>query len=599
MSELTGAEIVVKTLAAYGVPYVTGIPGHGNWSILDALNRLERPIPFIQAMHEQSAIHLADGYYRATGQPLMATTSIGPGATNTVIGMATAFVDSTSVLLVTGGPHTYMRGHSVLQELDRFHPADFPRVMEGVTKRHFEAVRAEELPFLLHRAFAAMTSGRPGPVHLEIPMDVQADVVTAEVPQAARRRAARGPRPDAGAVAEAARLLAGAERPVIVAGGGVISSGASAPLVALAERLGAAVVTTWNGKGSIPEDHPLSAGGVGDTASRSGNELAAGADVLLAVGCRFVDWSASSWRRGVTFAIPPTKLIHLDVDPQEIGKNYPVEVGLLGDAKAGLDDLLAAVEDAVPLVDYRARPYFSTIREAVRRWEEEQAPLRDSDASPMSMHRVLRELREVLDRSAVVTTGAGLPQAIVRQSFPVYEPRTHLTSGGFSSMGFTVPAAIGAKLALPDRQVVGIAGDGDFLQTMQEIATAVMYDVPVVFLVLNNSGWISIRNGQRAFMSGEAGVYFDRDGQPYTPRYAEIAREFGLHGERFDAPADLQAAFRRALDSGGPAVVEAMIARDGPESGLIKTGWWDAPVPAYLEERRARYEAERREEQHL
>jgi acetolactate synthase-1/2/3 large subunit len=217
----------------------------------------------------------------------------------------------------------------------------------------------------------------------------------------------------------------------------------------------------------------------------------------------------------------------------------------------------------------------------------------------MSMHRVLRELRHVVDRSAIVTTGAGLPQAIVRQSFPVYEPRTHITSGGFSSMGFTVPAAIGAKLALPDRQVVAVAGDGDFLQTMQEMATAVMYGIPVLFLVLNNSGWISIRNGQRAFMSSEAGVYFERNGEPYTPRYAEVAREFGLHGERVEAPGELEKAFRRALDSGGPALVEAIIARDGPESGLIKTGWWDAPVPAYLGERRARYEEGRREEQHL
>jgi acetolactate synthase I/II/III large subunit len=599
MNQLTGAEIVVSTLAAYGVPYVTGIPGHGNWSILDALGRLDRSIPFIQAMHEQSAVHLADGYYRATGQPLMATTSIGPGATNTVIGMATSFVDSSAVLLLTGGPHTYMRGHSVLQELDRFHPADFPRVMEGVTKRHFEAVRVEELPFLLHRSFAAMTSGRPGPVHLEVPMDVQADTARVEIPDPSRRTPDRGPRPDAEAVTRAARLLAAAERPVIVAGGGVISADASRTLVALAERVGSAVVTTWNGKGSIPEDHPLNGWGVGDTASRSGNELASNADVLLAVGCRFVDWSTSSWRRGITFSIPPTKLIHIDVDPQEIGKNYPVEVPLLCDARAGLEDLLAAVEDAVPAGDFRERPFFSTIRDAVERWEAEQAPLRDSDVSPMSMQRVLRELRGVLDRSAIVTTGAGLPQAVVRQSFPVYEPRTHITSGGFSSMGFTVPAAIGAKLALPDREVVGIAGDGDFLQTMQEMATAVMYDLPVVFLILNNRGWISIRNGQRAFMTGEAGVYFERDGKPYTPRYAEIAGEFGLHGERVEVPGDLEKAFGRALDSGGPAVVEAMIAREGPESGLIKTGWWDAPVPAYLDERRAQYEEERREEQHL
>lgn len=233
------------------------------------------------------------------------------------------------------------------------------------------------------------------------------------------------------------------------------------------------------------------------------------------------------------------------------------------------------------------------------RWDEQVAPLVGSDVSPMSMHRVLRELRAVLDRSAIVTSGAGLPQAIVRQHFPVYEPRTHITSGGFSSMGFTVPAALGAKLAHPDRQVVGIAGDGDFLQTMQEMATAAIEDIPAVFLVMNNCGWISIRNGQRAFMSREFGVYFDREGEAYTPRFAEIAKQFGLHGERVERPDEVGPAVRRALASGAPALIEAMIARDGPESGLVKTGWWDAPVPAYLVERRAAYEEGRAEEQHL
>lgn len=596
---LTGGEIAARSLVSRGVPYVTGIPGHGNWGFLDAVRRTEGALRFIQVMHEQSALHLADGYYRASGQPLVATTSIGPGATNTVIGMGSAFVDSTAVLLITGAPHTYMRGHSVLQELDRFHAADFPRVMEGVTKRHFEVTRVEEVPSVMHRAFAAMLTGRPGPVHVDLPMDVQAEAAEVEIPDPARRLPVGSPRPAADAVREAARLLAGAERPVILAGGGVITAEGSPALIALAERLGAAVVTTWNGKGSIPEDHPLNAWGVGDTASTSGNELARSADVLLAVGCRFVDWSSSSYRRGVTFSIPPTALIHVDIDPMEIGKNYRTEVGVVADARAALEELVAAVDDVAPPRDYRELPFVHQIQDAKRRWEEAVAPLRDSDASPMSMQRVMRELRSVLDRSAIVTSGAGLPQAVVRQHFPVYEPRTHITSGGFSSMGFSVPAALGAKLARPDRQVVAVAGDGDFLQTMQEMATAVIEDVAVVFLVLNNCGWISIRNGQRAFMGEEFGVYFDRGGEAYTPNFARVAEEFGLQGERVERPADVAPAVERALASGGPALVEAMIAREGPESGLIKTGWWDAPVPAYLEERRAAYERERTEEQHL
>ena len=321
--------------------------------------------------------------------------------------------------------------------------------------------------------------------------------------------------------------------------------------------------------------------------------------MLLSVGCRFVDWTTSSFRRGVTFSVPPTKLIQVDIDPQEIGKNYPAEVGIVADARAALADLLAAVVDSAPPFDPDSSTYFSQIQDAKARWDAALSPLADSDVAPMSMLRAMRELRSSLDRSAIVTSGAGLPQGAVRQGFPVFEPRTHITSGGFSSMGFTVPAALGAKLAEPDRQVVGVAGDGDFLQTMQEMATAAMFEIPAVFLVLNNCGWISIRNGQRAFMGRTLGVEFERRDAPYTPRFAEIAREFGLHGERVEKPEDLGPAIRTALATGGPALVEAMTAREGPEAGPVKTGWWDAPVPAYREDERQRYEQGVSEEQQL
>jgi acetolactate synthase-1/2/3 large subunit len=392
--------------------------------------------------------------------------------------------------------------------------------------------------------------------------------------------------------------LTEARRPVLLAGGGVISADASAELVALAEHLGAPVVTTWMGKGTIPEDHDLNAWSVGDTASTCGNALARTADVLLAVGCRFTDWSASSYRRDVTFSIPPTRLIHVDIDPHEIGKNYPCEIGLVADARAALVDLLEAVREVTPARDYDESPYFQEIQRLKEEWEETQSPRRHSNAVPMTQPRAVRELRAALDRSAIVVTGAGLVQGVVRQDFPVYEPRTHLTSGGFSTMGFTVPAAIGAKLAAPDRQVAGIAGDGDFLQTMQEMAAAAMLDLPVLFVVLNNAGWISIKGGQlsnfgRAFVT----EFQRRDGSLYTPDFAAAARSFGLHGERVDQPDEVAPAVRRALATGGPALVEVTVAREFPDAGATKTGWWDVPVPTYHRERRRQYEAQRAEEQ--
>ncbi|MGH2523735.1 MAG: thiamine pyrophosphate-binding protein, partial [Anaerolineales bacterium] len=370
----------------------------------------------------------------------------------------------------------------------------------------------------------------------------------------------------------------------------------SKELLALAEHIGAAVVTTWQGKGAIPEDHPLNAWGVGTQASHCGNQLASTADVLLAVGCRFVDWTSSSFRQGVTYTIPPTKLIHLDIDPAEIGKNYPAEIGLVADAKAGLADLLDAVRQVGKAKDYRSGPYFEAIQTQKTEWDRTLGVNRDATETPVTQARVIKELRAALERDAIVTSGAGHVQGVVRQAFPVYEPRTHLTSGGFSSMGFTVPAALGAQLAFPGRQVVGCAGDGDFMQTMQEMAVAAMYDLPVLFMVLNNSGFISIKGGQAHNFGRTTVVDFQKkDGSLYSPNFCEAARAFGLHAQRITAPDEVQPAVKRALATKGPALVEVLVDRSTAR-GVTATGWWDMPVPEYLKEKRARYEAERNEE---
>ena len=594
--QLSGAQIIAHSLVKAGVPYAAGIPGHGIWNVTDALLDVSDRLKSIVVMHEQSAVHLADGYYRATGRPLAAFTSIGPGSANTIIGLGTAFIDSTAVLLLTGSVHTYMRGHAVMQELERAQEANNLRMFEPVTKRQYQAATAEGLPHIMHRAFSAMLSGRPGPVQLDLPMDVQAATVEVDLPDFDRRVPMARPRPDTHLTQQAARLLAGASRPVIVAGGGVILSDAARELVALAEHLGAAVVTTWQGKGSIPEDHPLNAWSVGTQASHSGNALAASADVLLAVGCRFVDWSSSSFRQGVTYAIPPTRLIHLDIDASEIGKNYPAEVGLVADAKAGLTDLLDSVRQERPASDYTRGDYFAAIQAEKAAWDKVLSENRDSNATPVTQPRVIRELRAVLDRDAIVTSGAGLVQGVVRQAFPVYEPRTHITSGGFSTMGFTVPAAIGAQLAFPGRQVVGCAGDGDFMQTMQEMAVAAMYDLPVLFMVLNNSGFISIKGGQEHNFGRSTVVDFKHsDGSLYSPNFCQAAQAFGLHAQRISAPDEVQPAVRRALATNGPALIEVMVER-ALGTAVVGTGWWDMPVPGHLPERRAEYEAGRREE---
>jgi acetolactate synthase I/II/III large subunit len=590
---LTGAQIVVEYMLRQGVRYAAGIPGHGCWTLTDALLDRADAIRTVQVMHEQSAVHLADGHYRASGEPILAFTSIGPGATNTVIGMATAYVDSTAVALFTGSPHTYMRGHGLLQELERRHMADNPRLFDPVVKEWWQPSRVDELPFALHRAWNAMRTGRPGPVLLDVPMDVQAEADEVTIPDPAVRQALGRSRPDAGAVERAARLLGSARRPVIVAGGGVITSGGSPELRQLAERLGAPVVTTWNGKGAIDETHPLAGQTIGDTGSTIGNALASRADVLLSVGNRFVDWSASSWRAGVTFAIPPTKLIQLDIDEREIGKNYPVEVPLVADAKAGMRDLLDALGRGEP-----ATHYGDEIERLRASWQEQVEVKSGSDAVPMTMARAVREVQAATRPDAIVVTGAGLPQGMVKQRWITREPRTHITSGGFSTMGFTLPAAIGAQLARPDAQVLAVCGDGDFLQTMQELAAAAMLGVPVCTVVLDNSGWISIKGGQTAHFGRHAVTDFLRDGQPYSPDYAAIGRAFGIHTELATEPSAVRPAVERALASEGPSLVHVPVARDLAVAGPDKTGWWDVPVPegrpVYEEQLRGRAEAQHR-----
>jgi acetolactate synthase-1/2/3 large subunit len=593
---LTGGEVVAEHLVGRGVPYLVGIPGHGCLALLDAFKTREQ-VRVLQVRHEQSAVHLADGFYRASGRPLAVYTSIGPGAANTVVGLATAFVDSTSVLLLCGDVHTYMFGRGVLQEVERQHWANLARIFEPVTKRYWQVMRPDQLPAVMNRAFSEMLGGRRGPVAVSLPMDVQADAAEVELNVSPLETAGRTAA-DQQAVARAAELLLSAQRPLILAGGGVLAAEASQELQALAEYLGAAVITTFASKGCFPEDHPLYGWHAGSKGTTCGNALARSADVLLAVGCRFADETASSFRHGVSFSIPPTKLIHADIDPGEIGKNYPVEAGLVGDAGAVLEQLLQEVRARAPRREYPGTPYFQEIQRLKEEWLRELSPYRDSDRVPVTISRFIKELRAALARDAIVVTSAGNPQAQVLQEFVFYQPRTNVTSGGFSTMGFTLPAAIGAKLAAPQQQVVGVAGDGDFLMTMQELATAVQYDVPVVICVLNNMGWQAIRDLQISAFGRERvlATEFTHGNEPYTPHFADIARAFGCHSQRIESAAEVGPALARAFASGRPSVIEVMVNREFPYSGGLVTGWWDVPVPTYLKERREAYERERSEE---
>ena len=595
--KLTGGQIVVDTLVREGVPYLVGIPGPATLGLSDALLGQDR-LQVLQVRHEQAAVHLADGYYRVAGAPLAVLASMGPGAMNTLSGVASCYADSVPVLVLAGSGQADAAGRGLLPELEHHHAGDGLAVFAPVTKGTWRPASAAHVPRVLQRAFAEMLAGRRGPVVVDLPLDVQCDAAEVELAFPQDYRAGGPPvLPEPGLVHRAADLLAGARRPVIVAGGGVLAAGAWDELQRLAELLEAPVLTTMMGKGAFPEDHVLSGLHAGWQGTTCGNALARNADVLLAAGTRFAPRSSSAYRRGVTYNIPPTRLIQLDVDPAEIGKNYPVEIGIVADARAGLAALVDRLQalGVAPSIGGARAGYLDEVKRLREEWLARVQERARDNQKPVTVSRLVAELRAFLRRDAIVLTSSGTTQARWFREALIYEPRTNLTTGGLGTVGWTLPAALGAKLAAPGRQVVGLLGDGDFLMTIQELATAAQYDIPVVLVVANNAGWIALRDLQAAAYGPEraVGAEFLKGREPVTPDLASVARAFGCYSEWITSPEEVRPALERAFAARRPAVLEVMVARDDALAGAPDLYWGDVPVPAYLAERRARYEEER------
>jgi len=603
MPKYTGGEIISKYLIKEGVKYVIGIPGHGNLPLVDAFFKDKDKIQLIQPKQEMSGVHLAVGYYRITGKPLCVFTSIGPGAINTAIGVADAYVDSFPCLIITGDTHVHMRGKGVLQEIERKKNSSMPKILEPIVKRSFEVDTVGQLPTIMQRAFNYMLTGRKGPVHIDLPMDVQASDIETEIPLPLERRSSGRIMGDLQIIKKAANLLKSAERPVLFIGGGAITSNSSEEVKLLAEKIGAAVVVTMMGKDIIDNSHPLYCWSSGSKGTTIGLNMTSKADVILALGCRFADETASSYRQGVSFSIPPSKLIHIDIDPHEIGKNYPVSVGIVGDAKACLQQILHELSDYS--IDYKRSDYFEEMQEEKKKWFEFIDNYRDDSKVPVMITTVLREIRKFFDRDAVIVTSSGNVQAQMLQELEFYEPNTCLTAGGFSTMGYSVPAAIGAKLGSidigkQDRQVVALVGDGDFMMTLSEISMAVQLGLDkIFFIVLNNHGWIAIKDLQQAAFGEDRGygtAFEDNNGNTYSPDFAKIGEAFGCYAEKISKKEEIIPALERAAQSIKPVVIEILVNRDFPFTGSPAIGWWDVPRPTYLKERRKQYEDEIKEE---
>lgn len=599
MPKYTGGEIIAKYLIKEGVKYVLGIPGHGCLAFVDALYKNKDKITLIQPKQEMSGVHMSIGYFRVTSQPLCVFTSIGPGAINTAIGLADAFVDSFPVLCITGNTHTHMRGKGTLQEIERNRDSNMPRILEPIVKRSWQVSDVKQLPTVMQRAFNQMMTGRMGPTVIDLPMDVQANAIDVEIPEPLERRASGKVLGAPEQIKKVVELLKKAKRPVLLLGGGAVTAETYDEVKELAEKLGAAVVVTMMGKDAFPNDHELFAWSTGSKGTTVGLKMTSTADVLLSIGCRFADETASSYRDGVSFSIPPTKLIQIDIDPHEIGKNYPVAVGVVGDAKACLRQIIEEFGDYAR--NYEKTDYFKEIQKEKKKWFEFLDEHRDDSKVPVMISTVLREIRKFFDRDAIIVTSSGNVQAQMIQELEFYEPKTCITAGGFSTMGYSVPAAIGAKLGSidigkPNRQVVALVGDGDLMMTISELSVAVQLGLTnIFFIVLNNHGWIAIKDLQQAAFGENRGYgtsFYDKSGNTYSPDFTKIAEGFGCYSEKISKKEEIIPALERATKSNKPVVIEILVNRIFPFTGSPACGFWDVPIPDYLTERRIKYEEE-------
>jgi acetolactate synthase-1/2/3 large subunit len=545
MTEMTGSRALVKALEREGTTHIFGISGGSLIPICDEL--LNSDMRFILARHEQGAAHMADGYARVLNKVGVCMATSGPGATNLVTGLATAQIDSSPVVAVTGQVNRAVIGSDAFQE------CDIIGVSASVTKYNIQAMSAGEIPEAVKKAFYVANTGRKGAVLVDIPKDCTTESADVTFPDKVSFRGytVNGtPRPDE--LDWAAKILAEAERPIIIAGGGVISSGASGELVALAELLLAPTATSLMGKGAIPGDHPLSLGLCGMHGTLEANMMVPQSDVLLVVGSRFSDRTTGK----ISEFAPNTKVIHVDIDRSEIDKNVETMTKVVGDARLvlrGLLDRVRALRTVETNPGWSGR--ISEFRCALRENGDERPPY-------LRAPKVIRALRQELPRDAIVTTEVGQNQMWAALHYDAYLPRTFLTSGGLGTMGWGFPASIGAKAAKPEVPVVDIAGDGSFGMTENGLATAVEEELPVVVVVLNNNVLGMVAQWQRLFYDHRYSAVKLKG----NPDFVKLAGAYGAEGIRVSTYDEFRATVRRALKADVPTVIDVPI---DPEENVM------------------------------
>lgn len=581
MPRMNGGQIIVDYLIQEKVPYLFGLCGHGNISLIDAFYERGNEIKALSVHHESVSGFMADVYYRVSGQPVATFTSCGPGSANMPICLANSFFDSVPFLAVTGNVPTSQFNRGAFQETYRLHQADFPSTVRAYCKRVFQPTRADMVPLAVRQAWKTMVTGRPGPVVLDVPFDIFKEETELEMPRAAEWNANISCRcgADPEGVGRAVDMLLGAERPVIMVGQGVKYGGAAKQLLALAERLKIPVACSSSGMGAIDSNHPLALGLIARNGTYQANHAARQADVLLALGVRFDDRTSSSWLPGYSFNIPPTKLIHVDIDPDEIARNYPVALGLMADVRTFLDQILAELDKRkLPSEIPASREGWLRAIDGYRKqWEEFIAPGFRADTTPINPQRAAHEIDKVLPEEAILVSDIGIHHNWLIQFCHPKRPDSLIGSMGFGPMGFGVAGVLGAKLAAPDRPCVSVCGDGAFFMHASVLGTAAEYNIPVVWVVWNNYSYASIRGLQRGYLGGRELVTDFRHpetGEPYNPDFAAMARSAGIEGVRVEKAAELGDAIRQAIGADKPYLIDANIGADMNPGGA---GVWELP----------------------
>jgi len=554
--KMTGSQILLECLRLEGVETIFGYPGG---TVINLYNDLmDSPINHILTRHEQAAVHAADAYARSTGKVGVAIATSGPGATNTVTGIATAYMDSTPMVVITGQVPTPLIGNDAFQE------ADIVGITRPITKHNYLVRDIKDLARIVKQAFHIARTGRPGPVLIDLPKDIQVASTTFKYPDKVELRGYKPTiTPNPRQLDKAVEMMLAARKPVLYVGGGATLSDVDKELLALAEAIQAPVTTTLMGMSSFPKTHPLSMGMLGMHGTFYANMAVTSSDLLIALGARFDDRVTGKID---TFA-PNAKIIHVDVDPTSIKKNVRVDLPVVGVLPEVLPALVKGLKKKKAVLDETVAATQGW-RDQVNAWKQQHPMTYKNTKTTIKPQYVIEKLCELADDDAIITTEVGQHQMWTAQFYDFTVPRTFITSGGLGTMGFGLPAALGAQAAFPKRQVIDISGDGSFQMNSQEIATLVQYRLPVKIVILNNNFLGMVRQWQQLFFDKR----YSQTCMELPIDFIKLAQAYGAQGFRATKPEDVEKVLRQGLETPGPVIMEFKVAREENVLPMVPAG---------------------------